>query len=364
MKTVFLRAYDRQNLGDDLFLHTIIARYPHVQFHLRAGTEYKKIFASLKNLKIRNPNSLPARILHRIRPSLAVRFRHWQECVCDATVYIGGSIFIEYPQWQYAAAGWDYEASTRRYYILGANFGPFRDPDYPLVMGKIFEKMEDVCFRDRFSSDLFPNVPTVRCAPDILFSYPMAKVPVREKQIFVSVIHCAARDDTHSLSAHHQSYVQRMAALLNAYLADGCNLVLASFCKAEGDEEGIAAILEAMGRPNDERIRTLFYDGTNAHALTTAIAQSDYVISTRFHGVVLALAAGRPVLPIVYSDKTTNMLRDLDYHGESFDLRQDAPWDYARSRRNWDNPPAAISDTIRSEAEMHFRQLDRFLRAR
>ena len=32
MNSVFLYAYDRQNLGDDLFVHTITKRYPDVQF--------------------------------------------------------------------------------------------------------------------------------------------------------------------------------------------------------------------------------------------------------------------------------------------------------------------------------------------
>ena len=33
-KRCFLYAYDKQNLGDDLFVHTICNRYPDAQFYM------------------------------------------------------------------------------------------------------------------------------------------------------------------------------------------------------------------------------------------------------------------------------------------------------------------------------------------
>ena len=48
--------------------------------------------------------------------------------------------------------------------------------------------MQDVCFRDRYSRNLFADVPTVRRAPDILFSYPMPRVAAVEKQIQIVLV--------------------------------------------------------------------------------------------------------------------------------------------------------------------------------
>jgi colanic acid/amylovoran biosynthesis protein len=191
-------------------------------------------------------------------------------------------------------------------------------------MASIFGKMRDVCFRDRYSYKLFSDVSTVRYAPDILFSYPMPKVDVKEKQIFVSVIDCAGRDESHNLSEFDGRYVTNMANMLRGYLNDGYDLVMASFCKEEGDESGIAKILSDMGCENHPGIRVLCYNGTNADELTTAIAESGLVIATRFHATILAMAAGRPVLPIVYSDKTKYVLDDLNYSGAIYDLRKDS----------------------------------------
>lgn len=361
MKKVFLYAYDRRNLGDDLFVHTIVRRYPDVQFYIWTGAENRRTYACLPNLKVLDQDSGLVRFLRRLRPSLVSRYKGWLEQRCDAVVYIGGSIFMEYPNWKQICTWWEYEAENRPFYVLGANFGPWHTEGYREKMASIFAGMQDVCFRDRYSGGLFRDVDTVRCAPDILLSYPMPKVPVKEKQIFVSVIDCAGRDEGHGLAECEDWYAANMARILRGYLDDGCSLVLASFCREEGDEAGIEKILAAMGRANDPRIQVLRYDGTNADRLTTAIAESEYVISARFHGVILGMAAGRPVLPIIYSDKTLHVLEDLGFNGVTFDVRRDAAWDYGDSRRNLDAPAAVLSETQKEAAREHFWRLDQQL---
>lgn len=347
MKKAFLYAYDRQNLGDDLFVHTITGRYPNTQFYMWSDPKNQETFSCLPNLKVIDKDSGFVHFLHKLRPSLVARYRAWLEKRCDAVVYIGGSIFMEYPNWEQLCTWWEYEAQNRPFYVLGANFGPYHTEGYREKMAEIFANCRDVCFRDRYSADLFPGL--VRQAPDILFGYPMPKATVKPNQVFVSVINCAGRDESHDLKDHDGRYVANMAALLQQLLDGGKSLILASFCKEEGDEEGIRKILTAMGAQNDPRIRTLFYDGTNAEALTTAIAESAGVIATRFHAVILAMAAGRPVLPILYSDKTKHVLEDLDFCGAMYDLRENAPW--ATAEMTAATTPAA-------EAARHFEKLD------
>ena len=324
MKKAFLYAYDRQNLGDDLFVHTITGRYPDTQFYMWSDAKNKEVFARLPNLKVIDKDSRFMHLLQKLRPSLVSRYKGMIEARCDAVVYIGGSIFMEYPNWETICTWWDWTAKNRPFYVLGANFGPYHTEGYRERMAEIFANCRDVCFRDRYSAGLFPGI--VRQAPDILFSFRMPKPSVQEDQVFVSVINCAGRDESHDLKAHDARYVANMAGLLRQLLDSGKKLVLASFCKDEGDEEGIRKILAAMGGQNDPRIRTLFYDGTNADQLTHAIAASGGVIATRFHATILAMASGRPVLPILYSDKTKHVLEDLGFDGVVYDLRKDAPW--------------------------------------
>ena len=356
MKKAFLYAYDKQNLGDDLFVHTIANRYPHVQFYIWSDSKRRENFRCLPNLRVLGRDKGIMGFLGCIRPSLAVRYRSWIEKRCLAVVYIGGSIFMEYDSWEQILTWWDYMAEKRSFYVMGANFGPYHTEDYREKMAQIYAKMKDVCFRDRYSLDLFSQVKTVRQAPDILFSYPMPQVKVEEQQIFVSVINCAFRDGRHGLTAYDTSYVQNMAQLLSKYRQKGYRLILGSFCTHEGDDEGIGKILRVMGAEDAADIQVLSYDGTNADVLTTAIAQSEFVVATRFHAAILSIAAGRPVLPVIYSDKTLHVLEDLGFDGPMIDIRSCENYILME--------PTKIAVDVQKlaiEAQRHFKKLDEVL---
>ena len=130
MKKAFLYAYDRQNLGDDLFVHAITGRYPNTQFYMWSDRKNQETFSCLPNLKVIDKDSGFVHFLHKLRPSLVARYRAWLEKRCDAVVYIGGSIFMEYPNWEQLCTWWEYEAQNRPFYVLGANFGPYHTEGY------------------------------------------------------------------------------------------------------------------------------------------------------------------------------------------------------------------------------------------
>lgn len=361
MKKVYLYAYDRQNLGDDLFVHTITKRYPDVQFYIWTGAENKAVFKSLPNLKVIDRDSKFVHFLHKLRPSLVSRYRYALEDQCDAIVYIGGSIFMEYPNWEQLSQWWAFEAESRPFLALGCNFGPYHTEAYREKMASIYAKMRDVCFRDRYSAELFKDVSTVRQAPDILFNCPMPEVTVDEKNVFVSLIDCASRDDSHGLSTLDDSYITGMANLLREYLDNGHTLTLASFCRHEGDEKAIAKIRQALGiTDDDDRVHDLCYDGTNADELLSAIARAGFVIASRFHATILALAASRPVLPVIYSDKTAHVLSDLGYKGISVDLRRKNWVGYAETEEN----RAVITpiEAVKQQAQGHFAILEQLIK--
>ena len=258
---------------------------------------------------------------------------------------------MEYENWAQILTWWEYEAKNRTLFVLGANFGPYQTEAYREKLAEIYADTRDVCFRDIYSYQLFRDVKTVRQAPDILFGYPMPQGSVK-KQIFVSAIDCAGRDERHGLPQRDRSYVENMAKLLKGYLEEGYQLVMSSFCSHEGDEKGIDKILDAMGCQGDSRIQLLPYDGTNARAVTEAIAQSECVIASRFHAAILAIAAGRPVLPVVYSDKTIHVLKDLGFQGTIIDIRGQTPYDGTPAGLNVD------LNRLARDAQKHFEKLD------
>ena len=69
-----------------------------------------------------------------------------------------------------------------------------------------------------------------------------------------------------------------------------------------------------------ENIEYYFYRGNIVEALNK-IADSQIVVGTRFHANILGLIMKKTIIPIAYSDKTINVLKDMNYKGKIFDIR-------------------------------------------
>lgn len=364
MKKIFLYAYDRINLGDDLFIHTICNRYPDVKFYLWSKEYNKKTFEKIKNLKVLAQDSKSLDFVNKIHPSLFTRYKAFMERKCDAVVYIGGSIFIEYDNWEQILSWWDYEALNRRFYVLGANFGPYKTEAYRDKLASILCNVEDVCFRDKYSADLFSDVDKARYAPDILFSYPFTNVKSK-KQVFISVIDCGGRNiGLDKLSDKEVQYIQLIQKYINYYVEKGFSVKLSSFCKIEKDEEAIANITNNLSASVKEKVSVINYNGSNVVELASAIAESQLVIASRFHAAVLGFAADKPVLPVVYSDKTVNILKDLAFSGKYIDIRKLDENSYIEPKDiNLNMQMIDSIDEVRKKSNLHFEKLDMLLKS-
>lgn len=360
-KRVFVYYYDKINLGDDLFVRFLADRYPGVRFYIWTDGRNIETFRDVPNISVVAGDGPITKFLGRLRDSFPPRYKTFLENRCRVHVYIGGSIFMEYPTWRYFVQWWQYRADKFRFYALGANFGPYRTEEYREKMEASFAYMQDVCFRERYSCGLFPRNQAVRYAPDILLAYPMPRTEPGKKQVFVSMIDCASRGKDSELYACEDRYIENMAAVLTGYLQDSYQVVLAGFCRDQGDMRGVQKVYDRLPRQWQGQVRCLAYEGTNTEQVLKELAQSAYVIATRFHATVLALAAGRPVLPLIYSDKTKHLLEDIGFTGLRLDLREEGIWDYAQSRKNLDDPAPKLAESVKRDALKHFERLDKEL---
>lgn len=360
MNKVFLFAYDKINLGDDLFIRNITERYPDTRFYLLTTQNNRKVFENVKNLKILDKYSRKRMLLNRIRPSLINRLNTWYQKRCDAVVYIGGSIFIEYDTWKNMLNWWNYEVANFPFYVLGANFGPFHNEEYKEGMDAIFSKMKDVCFRDQYSYKLFSTNSVVRQAPDILFSFHIPQTNIQSGQIVISVINCRNKEDN-LLKSVANDYIAGMTKLIKNFIDYNYTPILVSFCKEEGDEETISEILSCMQPSYSERCSTLFYNGINYDQILRKIAGSEYIIAARFHALILALAANRPVYPMIYSDKTIHVLETIGFAGEYLDIRKNGEYDYTKVICNLYSQNSVDIEKLKRDAEMHYLKLDKLL---
>ena len=363
-KKVFLYAYDKVNLGDDLFIRTIVNRYPAVKFFLWSNKENKKVFEDCKNLFVVNRDSKFNQFLKWLRPSFSVRYQERLKRKCDAVVYIGGSIFMEYPSWKNIIQWWNYQSLHHQFYVIGANFGPYQSEEYRNAMSKIFKQMKDICFRDSYSKNLFLNVPAVRCAPDILFSYKMYYKSQVQKQVFVSVISYRKKEMSSDFDQMtHEEYIIRMAEITETYIKNGWKVILASFCEQEGDLDAIKEIISKYcDVKSKENVKVMSYNGKNYKQVTEAIINSRYIISARFHGVILAMVAGKAVFPILYSDKIKYVLDDIDFKGRYADLRKPETLTYKNSKENFDKDYKLDIQRFKIRSEDHFKKLDEYLK--
>lgn len=364
MKKVFLYAYDKQNLGDDLFVETIVTRYPKIKFYLWSDKENRKNFSYLSNLKIIDKDSCLVHFLNKIRPSLSARYKGYYLKKATAHVYIGGSIFMEYPTWKNIVNWWKYQVEHFKFYVLGANFGPYKTEEYKSAMSEVFSKMEDICFRDQYSYLLFENVDKVRWAPDILFAYNKMPKPKKiKKQLFISPIQCSDKNDNKLRNAE-ESYLEMWDSILKKYAKEGYQFVFVSFCKEEGDIEAIKNICERIDKWS-EKDRHLYcileYNGTNKAAVLETMAESEYILASRFHATILGMAAGRPVFPIIYSDKTKYVLEDMNFQGNYADIRDLKGVDFVFSKENLNRQIFIEVEVLKKQAEEHFKMLDQQL---
>lgn len=317
MLKVFLSVYTNYNLGDDIFFEIIINRYKN-QFVLNAGNKYKKYpNTTIINKKIFNClNKLIIKISNG-RNS----FENYIMSKCDITVLIGGSMFIEFDdsnEYPYLIGG------GKKYYILGSNFGPYKSNKFKEKFLSVFYNAEDVCFREEHSYELFKDLPNVRYASDIVFTLDTSNIKITDnKKVVISVIDC----DKKINSKYTELYENKIIELIKLFYTKGYEITLMSYCKSEGDEFAIERIISKL---DDEKIRKdinkYFYDGNIEEALNV-MGDCQIVIGTRFHANILGLVMNKTIIPIAYSDKTLNVLKDMNFKGKVFDIRDMSKFD-------------------------------------
>lgn len=314
---VYVEAYTAINLGDDLFLYSLFDRYPDTLFLICGNKVYEDAFRKYKNVKVLNSTIEKAATVideklkivnHSVKNRLASKTR--------ATIFIGGSIFIEpyKPKLNNKLYG------IKPLFIIGANFGPYHSMDYLSYCKEYIETAADVCFRDKKSEHLFHELNNIRYAPDIVFSYFKKRYHNLQNGngMFISVMNFAKSNP--KLSRYQTNYEKFIISTIRDGLRKEEPIRLASFCKREGDEQAIESIMGAFSEDEKNHIILCRYNGINVDEILNQIASSEYVIGTRFHSIVIGLAFQKKVLPISYSEKTDEMLRDLSLLSYSIHL--------------------------------------------
>ena len=311
--SVYLHAFLDVNVGDDLFVHKVVSSYPDVHFILIARKPYRKMLAKYPNVTVWETDAFPLNLCRKLRMDKPVRWRIAHDC--DYGVYIGGSIFIEYSDWEDQHIWYKELFDNDRLYIMGCNWGPYRTEQFKDNMTAVLSGIQDICFRDKYSYNTFSHLHNVRYAPDILFGMdwsPYARIE-EKKQVLISVVNCRSRSV--NLGEYTSDYNRFMGDLATYFVSMGYHAVFCAFWERNGDLAAAEEIREDLPPQvrKDTSIET--YRGTNPEQILELVAESEYIIATRFHAMILGLSAGKKVLPVIYNQKLRTVLEDLSFQG-------------------------------------------------
>ena len=327
---VYLDIYLAHNFGDDMFLRIIAEEFPKIQFVTNYyGRSYSKEFEKYDNV-IFPKYPIIDRILNRLK---VYDYISDVDRICrdtDACVFLGGSIFREECYWKSLLA-WrtklvdKYISQGKPVFIIGSNFGPVYTNEFIFSYRSFFEKCTDVCFRDKYSYSVFSNLESTRFEKDIVFKLPIQSFGKPEKAISISVI-----DPWHipKLRDLRNQYIDWIAVGTAKLMEEGYEGRLVSLCDSEGDRnicELIRGKIESLSKRNLGRCRIVNYKD-NMDEIFQCFDSSELIVASRFHANILALKMGKKLLPLTYSEKTTNVLKDIDFPGDIIPIERIAQY--------------------------------------
>lgn len=311
MKKVFLLAYPEVNLGDDIFVAMLLKRYPDIDFFINIPDVSKRAaFLGLKNISfiegVSDRKDYDSIDVHKY----------------DAFIYIGGSVFME--------NAWGLMDNTninrfvlrakelnKPFFYISSNFGPCKTQKYFDVSKSIISNCRDVCFRDKYSYELFADVPSVRYQPDLILGYDVGTVECVKNSVGISVIGFDIREE---LAEFSDKYYDLLENSIRSYISSGMSVVLFSFCKIECDEIGIDILLSRFSEEELSSIKVVKYDG-NIDGFIDEYKNVEYMICTRFHSMILSAVCGQKLYCVSYSKKIDNVANDLNFNIEIKDIR-------------------------------------------
>lgn len=373
IKRVLVSAYTHLNLGDDLFLKILFERFPEVQFTLLIDEHYDDKVFNRSNLSFL---SYPPIIINKYLKKLWGKFfktnlLHYEfqaknkflvqyKNQFDATVTIGGSIFMEKLPPAF------YHLNTHQLlvdvfpsipkFILGSNFGPHRNEGFVNYYKQLFTHYTDVSFRDLYSKNLFQNSENVRCNSDVVFSADF-NLTLKKQPLSVgfSIMDFTQRT---GLSQYAAIYTNLIVDLIQHYSQQGYTCYLYSFCKYEGDERSADEIVSMLNEEAVKSTHVVKYSG-DIGCFLNEFSKVEIMYPTRFHAMILSMMLQQKIHPLLYSKKMLNVIEDLQCELTYTDLTtiKQAPEIVDLT----DQKAFVLPDRIKYSASNHFDVLQKYL---
>ncbi|WP_078553421.1 polysaccharide pyruvyl transferase family protein [Bacillus alkalicellulosilyticus] len=364
MKRIFVDIYLQFNLGDDLFLDILAKRFPDAQFTVNyLGNSYDDFLLKYDNVSRRKYNFIN-KIGQRLKITDSITNYDKVAEEHDALLFIGGSIFREedYHHSLYQdrlKMVTEFKKIGKQVFILGANFGPYSSQNFYSDYERLFSLCDEVCFRDLYSYKLFNHISHVRYAPDIVFQMDLNNYKNHSKKKIVGFSIIDVRHKK-GLEKYYEEYINSNVKSIQILIKKGYECCLMSFCEHEGDSNVIDKIIVKLSKQEKERVGKYEYKGNLEEAIKL-IASFKLFLAARFHANILALLLNVPLLPIIYSEKTKNVLNDINFQGHIIEMKKLCYQYDEHLIKESMNTRVDLKD-IRNNAKLQFDKFEEFIK--
>ena len=314
MNKLLVFGYFEKNLGDDLMLKILLdrARMSYADIYILSSKKHKDYYSKL-GCKVICYNGFVYRVINRLCFNLIgcnFYYRFLKKGTFDFLM-LGGSLFAEGNPEQTKLQLCNLNNAVKRAsssYVIGSNFGPYVTEEYLKQYNALFQKCEDVCFRDEYSYNLFSSLNNVRYAPDVVFSGNWKCIVENSNDyILISLIDIGMRPH---LKKYADGYENFIIKLCNYLAKKGEKIILFSMCEKEGD---LNLCNRLMSKFNKKALKNIMVK--NYESIGEAInifANAKKVYATRFHAMILATYFSKPTVSIAYDEKVKNFLLRYD----------------------------------------------------
>ncbi|MFD1399842.1 polysaccharide pyruvyl transferase family protein [Lacticaseibacillus suilingensis] len=358
---VYVHGYFRKNVGDDLFLKVLTKRYPAITFYANIQPQFSDVFSDLTNLVIHDQNDFQdfkmkavSFLTHGAMIDSLIKY--------DAIIELGGSIFMQNGVKSRVSRLHAAFANKKiPYFIIGSNFGPYFDDDYLTNHDRLFAKTDGVVFRDSYSGQLFKSNHKVLVEPDVIFN--LGKRDHLKSNHGISTIAFSLVDfwklsERDKKWLNRSEYIIQLSNVISNYVDQGYECKLLSFCEFEGDLKLNHDIVSGLSEYSRQHVQIIEYSSSSEiiHEMQTA----DYLVSSRFHSMILGWLIGIPQLIVSYSRKTMNVVADIFPQQKTCNLEE-----FLENKiclQDFNRLPERQLDEAIAESSKQFQYFDAFLR--
>lgn len=237
--------------------------------------------------------------------------------------------------------------------VIGCNIGPFTGKIQESQILKKLRSYDTITVRERFSEQ-YLNANNIPCSyfPDIAFTIPDEWIPRTGHG------NCLGISAYRRQGENNMPFFLAMAKTADKFIMrTGEKVLLFAFDLGEENDMAAASTIRTLSEfPN--QIEIIAHDDCGENIIK-GIKRCSCVVAARFHMIVMALRMGISFVPVAYSNKTRNLLNDINYNGNVYSIESIDEYNIDELILN--AKPFSVSDEYILSAHGHIEKIKEML---